>query len=113
MTSTPIHDEATKLVESDELITERRKVYGNPEQTFARIAQVWSGITGFDIRPDHVPLMQAGMKLVRAEVTPDYSDNSDDVYGYMDIFRLVVQEHYPQGMIQARSVNEYLEKKHG
>ena len=100
-----VHVSQTK---DDELITERRKVYGDPETGFIRIAQVWSGIIGHEIRPVEVPLMMAGMKLVRTQVCPDYSDNSDDITGYMDIFRLLVGE----GIVEARSVIEYLEKKH-
>lgn len=93
--------------EDTELITERRKVYGDPEATFIRIAQVWSGIIGHEIQPVEVPLMMAGMKMVRTQVCPDYSDNSDDIDGYMDIFRLLVGDD----MIQARSVDEYLKHK--
>lgn len=72
-----------------------------------RIAQVWSGILGHTVRPVDVPLMMAGMKLVRAQNTPDYSDNVDDIDGYIEIARKVVGED----MILARSVQEYLDKK--
>ena len=95
--------------EDAELITERRKVYGDPEDTFIRIAQVWTGIIGHTVNPVDVPLMMAGMKLVRTQVCPDYSDNSDDIDGYMDIFRLLVGED----MVEARSVQEYLDIKRG
>jgi hypothetical protein len=90
-----------------ELIDRRVQVYGNPVETFARIAQVWSGIIGHEIQPVEVPLMMAGMKMVRAQVMPDYSDNSDDIDGYLDIFRQIVGED----MIHARTVNEFIEKK--
>jgi hypothetical protein len=96
------HEEPT-----DEIVDKRVALYGDPVDTFVRIAQVWSGITGFDIKPIHVPLMQAGMKLVRTEVSPDYSDNSDDVDGYMDIFRRLVGED----MIHARTPQEYWAQK--
>lgn len=90
-----------------EVIDRRVQVYGNPVETFARIAQVWSGILGHHVNPVEVPLMMAGMKMVRAQVMPDYSDNSDDIDGYMDIFRQLVGED----MIHARTVNEFIEKK--
>lgn len=90
-----------------EVIDRRVQVYGNPIETFARIAQVWSGIIGHEIQPVEVPLMMAGMKMVRAQVMPDYSDNSDDIDGYLDIFRKIVGED----MIHARTVNEFIEKK--
>ena len=92
-----------------EVIDRRVQVYGNPVETFARIAQVWSGIIGYEIQPVEVPLMMAGMKMVRAQVMPDYSDNSDDIDGYMDIFRQLVGPD----MISARTVNEFIELKWG
>ena len=87
-----------------ELIDGRVGVYGDPVKTFPQIAQVWSGIIGHEVKGTDVPLMLAGMKLVRAAQAPDYSDNIDDVEGYADIFRKVVGED----MIHARSVTEYL-----
>lgn len=89
-----------------EVIDRRVQVYGNPVETFARIAQVWSGIIGHEIQPCEVPLMMAGMKMVRAQVMPDYSDNSDDIDGYMVIFRELIGDD----MIHARTVDEYLAK---
>lgn len=90
-----------------EVIDRRVQVYGDPVETFARIAQVWSGILGHEVNATDVPLCLIGMKIVRTTQAPDYSDNSDDIEGYLDIFRQLVGED----MIQARSVNEYIEKK--
>ena len=90
-----------------EVIDRRVQVYGNPLETFVRIAQVWSGILGHPVQPVEVPLLMAGMKMVRAQVMPDYSDNSDDIDGYLDIFRRLVGDE----MISARTVSEFIEKK--
>lgn len=90
---------------ADELVARRVAIYGNPIDSFIRIAQVWSGIIGHEILPHEVPLMMAGMKLVRTDITPDYSDNSDDVDGYMDIFRRIIGPD----MIHARTPAEYWE----
>ena len=87
-----------------DVIDGRVGVYGDPTVTFGRIAEVWSGILGVHVNPVDVPLCLIGMKLVRTQVTPDYSDNSDDVEGYLDIFRQLVGED----MIQARTVSDYL-----
>lgn len=89
------------------MIDGRVAVYGDPVKTYVRIAQVWSGIAGFEIQPSTVPLMMIGLKSVRAEQTPDYSDNSDDIEGYLDIHRQIVGDD----MVHARSVAEYLELK--
>lgn len=90
-----------------EVIDGRRGVYGEPTNTFPRIAQVWSGIVGHEITAYDVPLMLIGLKAVRTQVCPDYSDNSDDIEGFLDIFRELVGDD----MIKARLVSEYLEKK--
>jgi hypothetical protein len=74
---------------------------------FARAAQIWSGIIGHEVNATDVPLMLIGYKVLRAQFTPDYSDNSDDIEGYLDIFRELVGKD----MVHARSVTEYLELK--
>lgn len=94
---------------AEELVARRVAIYGDPVDGFVRIAQVWTGILGFEVQPVQVPLMMAGMKLVRTSVTPDYSDNSDDVDGYMDIFRRLVGDD----MVHARTPAEYWEVKAG
>lgn len=104
MSDEPLFD-ATNLIH--EVIDQRVQVYGDPVDGFARIAKVWAGILGWPVRADQVPLMLIGMKAVRASITPDYSDNSDDIEGYLDIFRKVVGND----MVQARSVTDYITLK--
>lgn len=89
-----------------EVIDGRMDVYGDPTVEMPNVAKVWSGISGANITAEMVPLMLIGYKLVRARRAPDYSDNSDDVEGYLDIFRKVVGPK----MVKARSVSEYREK---
>lgn len=92
-----------------EVIDGREGVYGEPVDGMRRVAAIWSAILGKEctVQPADVPLMLIGMKLVRAHQAPDYSDNSDDIEGYLDIFRKVVGPD----MIHARSVTDYLEQK--
>lgn len=90
-----------------EVIDRRTQVYGDPQETFVRIAQVWSGILGHPVAAVEVPLLMAGMKMVRAQVMPDYSDNSDDIDGYLDIFRQLVGDD----MIHARTVADFIAQK--
>ena len=51
--------------------------------------------------------MMMGLKLVRTQNAPDYSDNSDDIEGFLDIFRAIVGDD----MVHARTVSQYLEIK--
>lgn len=96
----------------DELIDGRRRTYGDPEEVFEQHAEVFSGLLrgklkdGVNIEPHEIALLMIAYKLVRAQVTPDYSDNIDDVIGYADIFKLVMGSE----LIEARSVPEYLGK---
>ena len=90
-----------------EVIDERVQVYGDPTVTFPQIAQVWSGYLGVEIKATDVPIMQLLMKTVRLRQSPNYSDNSDDIEGYLDIFRKLVGDD----MISARSVDEFIAKR--
>lgn len=92
-----------------EVIDQRVQVYGDPVSAYTRIAQIWSGILGHEVSASDVTLCMIGLKLERAQQAPDYSDNSDDVEGYLDLFRQIVGPD----MIHARSVTEYVEKKRG
>lgn len=90
-----------------EVIDGRRSVYGNPADTFPRVAQIWSGILGTEVQAFHVPLLLMGYKLARTSECPEYSDNSDDIEGYLDTFREVMGDK----LIHARSVTEFIEKR--
>ena len=85
------------------LVNSREALYGEPVDNCERIAKIWSGILGFDVQPVQVPLMLSAMKLYRASITPDYSDNMDDADGYVAMARTVVGEN----MIHARTAAEY------
>src|SRR5690606_9280417 len=89
------------------VIDGRRSVYGNPADMFPRVAQIWSGILGTEVQAFHVPLLLMGYKLARTSECPEYSDNSDDIEGYLDTFREVMGDK----LIHARSVTEFIEKR--
>jgi hypothetical protein len=91
----------------NEIVDKRVALYGDAVDVNIRIAKVWSGILGHEVQPVDVPLMMAGLKLVRAQVTPDYSDSSDDVHGWTTIFQLMVGKD----MIHARTPDEYWAQK--
>ena len=90
-----------------EVIDRRRQVYGDPGETFPRVAQIWSGLLGTEVQAWQVPLLMAAYKMLRTSVMPEYSDNSDDIDGYMDIFRELMGDD----MIAARSVEEFIAQR--
>jgi hypothetical protein len=96
MTSTK--DEAQNLLDS------RLAVYGERVENMTRVAKVFSGILGFEVRPDQVPLLMVGYKTVRASQTPDYEDNVKDIEGYSLMFREIIGDD----MIAAVNTDEYL-----
>lgn len=107
----PLHAAAQQQVEQEnnvkELIDGRVALYGEPVEGFKRIAQVWSGILGTEVSATDVCLCMIGMKAVRANVSPDYSDNTDDIEGYRDIYLKIMGDD----MIQARTGAEYWAEK--
>ena len=99
------------MSESSEIVGEvidgRRGVYGEPTDTFARMAQMVSGLLGHEVHAWQIPLILITLKMVRTNQCPTYSDNSDDIEGYLAIFRELIGED----MVHARSVDEYLRAK--
>jgi len=89
------------------VIDRRRQVYGEPRETFPRVAQIWSGLLGTEVQAWQVPLLMAAYKMLRTSVMPEYSDNSDDILGYMDIFT----ELMGTDMIQASSVEDFIQQR--
>lgn len=90
-----------------ELIDGRESVYGNPVEGCADIAMLWSVFLGHEVQAREVPIMMMLMKIARMKSSPDYSDHSDDIEGYLDIFRQIMGPD----MIHARSVSEYIEQR--
>ena len=92
---------------TDELLESRRQTYGDRVQNMIDIAGIWSILLGVTIQPWQVPLMMDAVKQHRQFRTPDYGDTSDDREGWFKIFREVMGDD----MIDARTVEEYQEKK--
>ena len=103
-----IEDETRKALREkaigQRIVRGRASVYGDPATSFAKVAKVWEGVLGVPVTAVHVALCMAGLKLVRAGETPDYSDNLDDIEGYVSIVREILGDE----LIHARSVEEYL-----
>ena len=71
--------------ERDAILQEREKQWGDAVDTHVRIADVWSAIIDYDIKPHQVALMMAGLKLVRASINPTDPDSVKDARGYLGI----------------------------
>lgn len=93
--------------EAQELLDSRLAVYGERVENMTRVAKVFSGILGTEVRPDQVPLLMVGYKTVRASQTPDYEDNVKDIEGYAIMFREIIGDD----MIAAVNTDEYLAEK--
>ena len=63
---------------------ERWKDYGDPKQSFPRIAKAWSAILNTTVEPHTVALCLMAMKLIR-EAKQHKPDNLIDIQGYAEI----------------------------
>ena len=96
--------------DTQELLDGRRETYGDVVWNAERVAKMWNGYLGIDlITPADMMMMMALYKAYRFKITPDYSDNINDVLGYAEIVRTVQRE--TGGLIDAETVKEYQEKK--
>lgn len=64
------------------VMRDREAVHGNPGDTFAKIAMIWTAILGHDVDPSQVALCLAGLKLARLAGNPSHSDSWVDLAGY-------------------------------
>lgn len=91
MSRTEILDESSSLING-----QRAKDYGDPVESFARIALIWSGILGTPVSSEQVAMCLIGLKLSRLSHTPTHHDSWVDVVGYAAL----------GGEVAARSINE-------
>lgn len=77
----PIRDRT--LTRAGQLINgDRQNDYGTPEQSFGRIASLWSVALATDVQPHQVALCMALLKAARLTHTPDHADSWADLAGY-------------------------------
>lgn len=70
--------EALLLVNGD-----RQKDYGNPKDSFNRIAGLWSAYLGCHVSAKDVARMMTLLKISRLKSTPDHEDSMIDAIGYI------------------------------
>lgn len=60
----------------------RQAAHGKPEETFGKLADIWSAMLGVPITPEQAALMLAALKIARAWNNPQHDDNWIDLAGY-------------------------------
>lgn len=61
---------------------DRQQDYGDPRESFARLASLWSATLGHEVTPAQVALCLLQLKVSRLCVTPDHADSWIDAAGY-------------------------------
>ena len=61
---------------------DREATHGAPEESFTKLAKVWSAMVGVEITAGQACLMLAQLKVVRAWGNPKHVDNWVDGAGY-------------------------------
>lgn len=64
---------------------ERNDQYGEPEDCFQDIANLWAAYKGVDFNPFDVAMMMSLLKVARAKANPQHTDNYIDLCGYGSI----------------------------
>jgi hypothetical protein len=62
---------------------DRQATHGAPENSFGKLAAVWSARLGIPITPAQAAILLSDLKTVRAWDNPDHDDNWVDGAGYM------------------------------
>lgn len=70
-------EEATTIITKD-----RNNSYGEPDQDFTRIAELWSTYLNHEIKPHDVATMMILLKVSRLSWNPGHKDSWLDIAGY-------------------------------
>jgi hypothetical protein len=81
---------AEQLLEhAADLVTRRRREYGEPVDLFEQVAKRWSLTLGTEISRAHVVLCLIDLKVARLARDPRHFDSQADVAGYAACLREV------------------------
>jgi hypothetical protein len=70
------------LLQTAEIIKERRTAYGHSKTMMASVARRWSETLGQTVTPEEVVLCLIDLKLARLAHDPQHRDSILDVAGY-------------------------------
>ena len=77
----------TMLKHAASVVTERRKIYGDPAASMAAVAKRWSITLGRAVTPAEVVLCLIDLKLARLGHDPKHQDSILDVAGYAAVLQ--------------------------
>lgn len=79
------------LDKAKEIVTGRDKQdnYGPPDEFVSRLAKVWSGYLGVELKPTDAAMMMALLKACRLRTNPNHEDSLVDFAGWTMIFERV------------------------
>jgi len=72
-----ILETAQKIINGD-----RKDDYGGAQDSFRRIAKMWSAYTGMSLGPSDVAMMMTLLKVCRTATCPQKADSYVDIAGY-------------------------------
>ena len=80
-------DDASNLISVD-----RDAEYGPAQESFARIATIWTAIFGFHVTEKQVALAMSGVKMARLAYQHDHRDSWVDMAGYAALGSEVIEQ---------------------
>lgn len=75
-------DKAQKIVDG----RDKQEHYGPPEEFMGRLAKLWGGYLGVEVKPTDAALMMALLKAARLRTNPHHEDSLVDFAGYAHIY---------------------------
>ena len=80
-------DKAKKLVDG----RDKQQHYGPPEEFMGRLAKMWGGYLGIELKPTDAALMMAILKAARLRTNPEHEDSLVDFAGYAHIYQRIAK----------------------
>jgi hypothetical protein len=77
------------LQHAADVVTRRRREYGEPADLFSDIAKRWSLVLGVEVSPAQTVLCMLDVKMARLARDPKHLDSQVDVAGYAAVLREV------------------------
>jgi hypothetical protein len=90
------------LLEAHTLITsDRQKDYGHPADDYAKVAEIFNGLTGVQLSVEEAVMFPLAMKLARIRTARDHDrwhhDSVVDAAGYLGCLAMINARQNPYG----------------